>query len=491
MGFRTSRLRTRVAYATWVSAACGIAWYCLAARTLPALLVASAVAGALAAALLRDTAQSSGAGAVAGMLGALLYQAATYDSTGLLVQRGLPSYWLFAIGITVTPVAAALVCFACGRRTNGWPSGAAIGAALSVVVVVWFVVASLLVVVPLMKVIDKPAAPGTYGHDSLTYLRTYQYMKSGDDYYHALVKAAAGNKGLPGAVKDGQFTSWMSAAAMRAPYVFRFWALTTRAGGGILVLSVLLAALVLAAFYWAFALEWGVSAVLVPILLVPQLITHTTLVQNVFLPDWWAALVVCLSIACTVRRHLFAALALALVAGLFRDVSALWLALLFAAAVVSYVRKPGRQTGTTAAFAALCVALFVVGVAVHRHDARAVLSAEVLARGPGVMYMLEHSAARSFQDRFLTPASYLMAQYEFQGVIPAVLLLPVGLLGLMFDGRAEKGPYRWLPTIYLAIWIAFMATVGTSSSYWGQHYTVLTIAGCALLLMAIGRRLAQ
>lgn len=479
----------RLAQLALTAVLCAIAWFCLADRTVPAALVASAISGTLAASLLGRVKEATITGLAAGVLGSVLLVVATTDPSGLTVERGISAAETIAIGTSTTAIAALLFAVARMHAGSRWPSRRLMGTLLATAVVVWFVVFTLLAVSPRLATYDEPAEPGSYSYDADLYLQTYQYMENGDSYYHALVKAGADDLRLQrsGAVKNGVFVDWAPTVTLvRQPVLFYLWKYAAASGGGIVVLSILVSALVLVTLYWALWPELGPWAAFVPIALIPQMASHAV-PPNAFLPDWWAALAVCLSIACLIRRHLFAALVLALIGALFREVAALWLAVLVVGVAAEFVRWPRRREGTTVLVAIACAALFGVAMFVHYGLAASIVSGRT-APGRDLAGIFATSMARGLGERFFAPASYLMGRYEFWGALPAALLLPLGLLGLLLLGRGSQGYVRWLPVAYLAMWVAFTLAIGPHSVYWGQGYTLLAVIGCGVALARVALR---
>ena len=475
-----------------VALICAIAWYCLATRTLSAVLVSSAITGALASLLLKRVWDSALAGLIAGAIGAGLLVVATTDTTGLLVERGIPALETVVVGVTVSAVCAALCSVAGSRWLTSQRKQMFAGACLALTVVTWFVVFTFLVVAPHLTNYDSLAKPGSYGYDASLYLQTYQYMRTGDGYYRALVKAGADDLRLrrEGAVKNGVFVGWAPTVALvRQPTLFYFWKYSAPSGGDIVVLSIFVSGLVLAALYWAVLPRLGTWAALVPIVLFPQMASHAV-PPNAFMPDWWAALAVCLSVVCLIRGRIALTMVLALIAALFRDIAALWLAVLVIGFAAEYLRKRAPNAGMSALASLTCVALFGAVTALHYRQAASIVSGHS-GPGGGLAGIFATSMAHGFDERFIAPASYLMDRYEFQGTTRAVLLLPVGLLGLLLVGRGSRGLTLWLPAIYLASWMAFAVAIGPHSVYWGQHWTLLAVIGCGVALAYLGQWISR
>ena len=344
------------------------------------------------------------------------------------------------------------------------------------------------------QIIVTTPADGEYAYDADIYLRTYYEMAIGDGYYRALVRAAAGDKRLidEGAVKDGRFVGWASSPALvREPGAFYLWRLVAPAGAtGILIASLVACAAVLALWYWALARRAGPAAAFVPWALFPVLLLATSW-HNIFFPDWWMALALLASVALWVRGHFYPALAAALLAALFREVAAFWLVALLAYAAVRFVRErrtaTGRSALTALGVAAACFAAFAVLYWLHLRAAATVIAPD-LPSPETFVGRLRRSAAAPLVSRFVTPTEYMLFPYG-RFVLPGVVFLLASPVAWWFALRRGTSPSPPLSAAvlpgYLAFLIAFTATVGATSSYWGQGYMPLAIAGIAAVVAVL------
>jgi hypothetical protein len=327
--------------------------------------------------------------------------------------------------------------------------------------------------------ISSEPAVGTYNYDPYIYLRAYYLMGRGDDYYHALVTAAAGDSRLihDRSVVNGKFVGWATSPAfVRLPTAFLLWRAVPGGTTGIVALSIALCALLLGAMAAVFEPLLGERALLVPLLAFPFLLGGTVWI-NIFLPDWWAALALLGSVLLLVRRDFLLAGVLALLAALFRETATLWLLVLFAGAVWFRLRGGRAWTKRAVAYGAM-LAAFGVAWTLHYRAGTPLIAAVHVQRSVGSI--LSGSAARPFVQRFEQPAAYIMLPYGWYAY-PASVFLLLQLGG--FLGALRERPYvRALVLGFALSWMLATATIGGTSSYWGQLYMPTALVGTAALL---------
>lgn len=478
----------------------------------PLMLVPAVLAGGFAAAVAPTRREATWAGGIGGLLGGALTlwyvdAAATtariahlpkvaiadapssffdtfvqplmqYQPANLYFHDPLGMLAYVLLGAVATAVAAQLAA----RLARGW--GEAGGRRLLTWALCGLLVAAFLATAwtqtgPLRTRIGTQPARGTYFYDAYIFLSTYYEMGKGGDYYQALVRGASGDKRLiaEGDVKGGKFVGWVTSPGLvRQPWVFWLWRSVSRTAIGVYMLALGLTAVLLVGLLWAFEPYLGQRALLVPLLGFPLLMSLVVWV-NVFFPDYWAALALLGSMLVLLRRRFVLAGALALAAALFREPAALWLAVLLASAVVFRLRGAREWGGRALAFAGM-LAAFAVAYALHLHAAAAIVGTP--AHAVSIAEILRVSASRPLAARFVAPASYVMYAYGFYQ-LPAWLFLFAQLPGLALVLRSEPH-VRILALAFAGLWLAFTLTIGGTSSYWGQLYMPMALAGTAALL---------
>ena len=328
-------------------------------------------------------------------------------------------------------------------------------------------------------------ADGTYAFDGVINVRTYYLVRGGMDYYHAIVRAAAGDSRLAkaGEIKNGKFVGYWGSSPtfIRQPAVFYFWAVVGYFGAsGIVWASLLLAIGLWTLWYWVLYPRLGQRALFVALALFPLCVVHMAWL-NLFMPDWWAALMLGYSAALLVGRRFMAAAALALVAVLFREILVFWLAVLIAAACWQWLRKR-LAVRYPLAFGGAFVA-FVLAYAAHYFLELPYQAA--MTGNEGTLGRLLTASAFPLSQKFFGPTSYLMFPYG-DAVVPAFLLVLSGAAGFFLVIRDNELARTAIPA-YLLIFLAFLFVVGASSSYWGQDLSLLAVTGTAVLLAGLDR----
>jgi hypothetical protein len=327
-----------------------------------------------------------------------------------------------------------------------------------------------------------PAAK-SYAFDGVVNLKTYYLIRGGMNYYDAIITAAQGDSRLSGIV-DGKWNgAWgiNSPTRIRQPGAFYLWAIAGFFGApGILWASLLLAIGLWAAWYLALYPTLGHRALFLAPALFPLFAVHMAWL-NLFHPDWWGALMLMYSAAFMVRRQFIVSAVLALVAALFREILVIYVVVVLAAAVVLWLRK--RFAGRDVAAFGIALAAFIVAYAAH-YLTEAPYLGEVAAQEETLSYVAA-VAGRSFEAKFLGATSYLMFPYG-DAVVPAFVLVLVGAAGLFLLLRGSELA-RIALSAYLICFLAFLAVVGASSSYWGQHFSPMAVTGCAILLAGLDR----
>lgn len=370
----------------------------------------------------------------------------------------------------------------------------AVGWGLTTVAVLTFAVTVWQATPAFRQSLAQPPVNGAYAYDAHIYLRAYYEMEAGDGYYRSLVRAAAGDRRLQeeGAVKDGLFVGWASSATLiREPATFYLWRLLAADGGvGILRLSLIVCAIVLGLWHWAGQRLAGPAAAFIPWALWPFLLVATSW-HNIFFPDWWMALAVLISVAFWLRGLFYAALAAALAAALFREVAVFWLAALCVVALVGLVRdrvpETRRRARVSFAVAAGCAVAFAGLYWLHLRAGSAVIMPN-LPDPVTTVRRLQISSAAPLVAKFMAPAEYMMFPYA-RFAIPGLIFLVLSPAAWWVAQRhgitsSDRLTAAVLPG-YLVFWIIFTLTLGAASSYWGQGYMPLALAGLAAMLAAL------
>jgi hypothetical protein len=320
-------------------------------------------------------------------------------------------------------------------------------------------------------------ARGSYRYDSAIYMNAYFNLLHGMPYYEGFVKAAAGDSRLIAdkSVRNGKFYGWAySASFIRMPWTFYIWRLLAPTGG-LWYVSLLVCVLALFAVWWGMYPVLSARASMIPAVLFPLLMTCTAWV-NMYFPDWWAGLAILLSVMFQIRKRYVLAGAFALLAGIFRDVALVWLVILLVNALVMSWRAGAEWRRRAALYAAFLAGFFVLYF-IHLRA-----GAPFVVPQPGALSIagrLSVSFANSLSQRFFAPAIYMMVAYGWlMGHHALMMLLQVPGWALVL--RRERPAL--LPVLaFVGFWIAFTATIGATSSYWGQMYTPIAMVGSAAL----------
>jgi hypothetical protein len=325
---------------------------------------------------------------------------------------------------------------------------------------------------------DPPAK--TYGFDAIINLKTYYLMRGGMNYYDAILKAAEGDLRIND-IKGGKWgQDWgiVSPTHIRQPEVFYLWTAVGFFGAsGIVWAAVLLAIGLWATWYWALFPRLGQRALAVAFGLYP-LLTVQIGSFNLFHPDWWATMMLMLGAAFLVRKRFTAAAVFALLAVIFREVLIFYLLVLIATGVVFWLRRK-VSTREVAGFA-IGLVVFAVAYAAHYFAEAPYI---VLKSHKSTLDTILAFARLPMSAKFLGPTSYLMFPYG-DAVVPAFLLVIVGAVGFLLVLRGSDFA-RWALPSYLFVFLAFLALIGASSTYWGQDVTTLGVTGCAVLLAGL------
>jgi hypothetical protein len=285
---------------------------------------------------------------------------------------------------------------------------------------------------------DPPA--GTYAFDATVYLKTYYNMLRGEDYYTALLSAAAGDSRVMAdtttGIRDGKsYGGWLwGPAAMRRP-------------------AVALGAITLAAVFWGLMPYLSYRAAFVATFVMPYVL-FMTLSLNPFFPDFWAALLATCALALIMRRQWIAAAVTFLVAAAIRETLGPGLAVVSASLLVVWLRHGrGREW--------------------------------LVAYRSSLDILLETMQTRSFAVKVVRATQYLVFPYGFY-YIPGggtFVFAPLGFWAVL----ASRKDVRAVVLAYTLFWIAFVFIVGATSSYWGQVIMLPSLVGLGGLLMSADR----
>ena len=324
----------------------------------------------------------------------------------------------------------------------------------------------------------QPLAAGTYRYDAAIYMNAYFNLIDGMPYYPGFVKAAAGDTRLIAEkdVRNGKFYGWAySPSFIRMPWTFYIWRVLAP-DGSLFYTSLLLCVVALYAVWWGLYPSLTARAALVPPVLFPFLLMCTSWV-NLFLPDWWAGLAILFSVMLQVRKRYVWAGVFALLAGIFRDVALIWLAILLLWAIYRGWREGAKWWRLAALYSALMLGFFALYFMHLRAGAPYVAPQP---NGLDIKGRLAASAATSFGQRFIAPTEFMMIPYGTligKHALPLFAQLPGWWLVL----RRNRGAL--VPVLAFAVfWIVFSATIGATSSYWGQMYMPIALVGSAALL---------
>jgi hypothetical protein len=373
-----------------------------------------------------------------------------------------------------------------GSRTLGGVPARKLGAWVAIaLLVLTFIDTASVAGATFKSGISQEPADNSYAYDGYIGLRAYYEMGKGQAYYPAMVRAAAGDARLikDNAVVDGKFRSWaFSPSFIKMPYTFYLWRLVAPGGGGgIFSFSVFVCGAILALSYWALSAYLDERAVLVPIVLFPVLLLGTVW-ANMTMTEWWAGLAGLIALLLMARRQLVAAAVVALAAALFREVMAIELVLFLVVAVWAWARGRGTGWRRAALVNAALLVVFFAAYALHYRSGIPYIAAADSGVTP--LTMLQNSAVRPLDAKFLAPASYMMFSYGYF-VLPGWTLLIAGLTGLAWTLRTDREAML-VCAGFVAFWLAFSFTIGATSSYWGQFYMPFAMVGTAALLADLG-----
>jgi hypothetical protein len=339
----------------------------------------------------------------------------------------------------------------------------------------------------MMAAVDQEPVEGTYRFDALIYLKAYYNMLHGQDYYTALVSAAAGDGRVmeEKGIRDGKsYGGWLSGpAVIRRPTIFYVWKYLAPGGGsGIIYLGIVLGMVGLAVTWWGVSPYLSYRAAFVPILVAPYVL-FMTLSWNVLFPDFWAALLVACALALIMRRLWWAGALTFVVAAAVRESIGPALAVLAASLVVVWLRSGrGMEWLRRATYFAGGTALWLAFERVHDS-----LGAPFMAVPPvsSVDLLLALMKTRTFSEKVIRPTQYLVFPYGFYSVpgLGMFLLAPLGFWAML----ASRKDVRLAVVAYMVFWTAFLFVVGASSSYWGQIVMLPSLVGLGGLLMSADR----
>jgi hypothetical protein len=341
----------------------------------------------------------------------------------------------------------------------------------------------------MMAVVDQEPVEGTYRFDAMTYLKAYYNMLHGQDYYTALVNAAAGDgrvmEDVNTGIRDGKsYGGWLwGPAAMRRPTIFYVWKYLAPGGGsGIIYLGVVLGMVSLAVTWWGLTPYLSYRAAFVPIFVAPYVL-FMTLSWNVLFPDFWAALLVACALALIMRRQWVAGALAFVVATAVRESIGPALAVLAASLVIVWLRNGrAREWLARAGYFAGGAAAWLGFERVHE-----ALGARFMAvpYRSSVDILLDLMKTRTFLEKVIRPTQYLVFPYGFYSVpgLGTFLLAPLGFWALL----ASRKDVRTVVLGYMLFWVAFVFIVGATSSYWGQIVMLPSLVGLAGLLMSADR----
>ncbi len=322
-----------------------------------------------------------------------------------------------------------------------------------------------------------------YAYDPVFNVKTYHLMKAGQGFREAYLYAQ-----MMDARKDDKFSviedgmrkfNGGSPAYQRQPAAFYLWqVLGARQASDIVIASLVWCCVILAGLHWTLSERLGPRSIAVVALVYPSLLLHS-IWFNVFFPDWWATLVLALSIIAMLKERYWTAGALGLAAALFREIMAVWLLVILAAACVKWLRD--RSAWRLLAGYSATLAAFGGAFAWHYSaGARYTARATVEQSGSFVQGALAASAGLGLMDKLLKAPSYLLLPYGFYAV-PGYLFLPAGSAGFFSitkPGSVARLALTGFPLAMLALYVV----TGATSSYWGMHVMPFAILGTAALV---------
>ena len=336
---------------------------------------------------------------------------------------------------------------------------------------------------------QEPVA-GTYAFDPVVYLKTYYNMVHGQDYYTALVSAAAGDTRVIAdtktGIKDGKsYGGWLwGPSAMRRPTIFYAWKYLAPGGtgGGVVYLAVIFSALALAVIWWGLVPYLSYRAAFVPIFAMPYVLLMT-LGLNIFFPDYWAALIAACALALLMRRQWIAGAATLLFAAAVRETLGPSLAVLAALLVLVWLRSGrGREWLVRAGAFAAAAALWFGFEKVHETIGARFMAVPYKS---SFAFLWEIIRGWSLTQKVTGATQYLVFPYGLYAIPGMVtfLLAPVGFRAVL----GSRKDVQLVITGYAVFWIVFLFIVGATSSYWGQALMLPSLVGVACLLLSADR----
>jgi hypothetical protein len=473
--------------------------------TLYPLLVVPAIVGALVGLLSEGMAEALLTGGVAGFVGGWIslsvYGAANYLALIMNMPRfmykdlTLAALRLFLAPIVISDpvnswapshgsillplVAAALVAlaaggvrWAAGRARDTMRLRVAVAALALTLLAVSFFVTFYESTARYRSLLDSLSAEKNYASDPIIYFQTYSYMREGQDFYRANVRAAQGDRRLAKTIVGGRSRLWGAAYPWREPWVFYLWQVIAPGGAGQVVMwGGLLATGALIFVYLALSPFVGEAALIPTILIYPGLLFQVAWL-NSWHPDWWASIFVLFSMCLLMRRNWWLAGAAALAAALCREVMIVWLLLILVAAVWRW--RGDERLRRLVVFLAALLVVFAITYAVHLRAASAYVDPAAASQASaGRLAQIGLLAWRSFTEKMIAPTSYLMTPYGAP-FFPTWLLMPLGALGLWLGLRKDR-KIAAATAGYLVFWFAWYLVLGAESSYWGQEVMIVAI----------------
>jgi hypothetical protein len=420
-----------------------------------------------------------------------------YDLAGSLMMRNplnsvgqpLGAMLLILFGsIGTAGVAWAVSALIAGRGVNAHMLRRAAAAGIVAVVCAGYLYTAISASTDVIAYADREPVAGQYAFDATVYLKTYYNMRGGEDFYKALVDAAAGDarvmKDTATGIRDGKsYGGWLwGPSAIRRPTIFYVWKLLAPTGGAIIYLAALLGAVTLAVMWWGLVPYLSHRAAFVPIFAMPYVL-FMTLSFNVFFPDFWAALFVVCALALVMRRQWLAGAAVFLLAAATRETLGPALAVLSASLLVVWLRGDrGRIWLARAGYFAAGTGLWFGFEKIHE-----ALGAKYMAVPyPSSLQVLESTMkTRTLTEKIAGATQYLVFPYGFylvQGIV-TLWLAPLGFWAVL----ASRKDVRAVVVAYTLFWIAFIYIVGATSSYWGQVIMLPSLVGVGGLLVCADR----
>lgn len=395
------------------------------------------------------------------------------------------------IGAVLLPASCLGVWYATSRAQ--WAHTRAIAAAVCAAFLMGlFAYAALVTGSGFIQAAKYEPSAGEYRSDTWINIATFYGMQQGSDFYTAYVRGHAGVQGSPFPIEGDNFVT-LAPSMMRQPATFLLWQALAFGGRADIILywAVVLAALVLGLLVWSLGEVIGARA----LFLLPVLTPITILLGNgfnAFLPDWWALLSMLASVALLVRRKVWLALGFGLLAMLFRETTGLWLAAVAVALSWAAVRSEESRGQAIAAWAVL-----VGGIAAFLAHTMLAGRHVIRINQGGVLTYLAANSGQGLDLKFFAPILYASLPY-------VLVWAPTGYLGLgvagamrLFSTIVPIGIAGWWVALrrctvarlsvvgYMAVYTAYLLTIGGSGQYWGQLLTPLALIGLTLLLACL------